>query len=114
MLTSMGFQGGCKTTAMGIMPHRDITKAIELSLSLDIRFYPQLLNVSYYEDMYAQASQHFPGIAIDAGNKRIFFDSVKFDQQLINYSESMADPGFFSLIEGSSVVYHQFRSNHNF
>jgi len=108
MLTSMGFQGSCKTTAMGIMPHRDITKALELSFSLDIPFCPQLPNVSYYEDMYAQASQHFPGITVDAENKRIFFDSAKFDQQLINYSERMADPGFFSLSEGYSVVYHQF------
>ena len=76
MLTSMGFQGSCKTTAMGIMPHRDITKALELSFSLDIPFCPQLPNVSYYEDMYAQASQHFPGITVDAENKRIF-SSIK-------------------------------------
>lgn len=95
---------------MGIMPHRDIKKALELSFSLDILFFPQLPNVNYYEDMYVQASQHFPGIVVEAENKRIFFDSTKFDQQLIEYSERMAEPGFFSLSKEYSVVYHQFLS----
>ena len=104
----MGFQGGCKTTAMGIMPHRDIAKALELAFSLDIPFYPQLPNVNYYEDMYVQASQYFPGITVDAENEKIFFDTTKFDQHLINYSERMADPGFFSLSEDYSAVYQQF------
>jgi hypothetical protein len=95
MSKSIGFQGGCRTTAMGIMPHRDIKKALELSFNLDIPFFPQLPNVNYYEDMYVQASQHFPGIIVDAENKRIFFDSAKFDQQLIEYSERMDEPGSF-------------------
>ena len=95
---------------MGIMPHRNIKKALELSFSLDIPFFPQLPNVNYYEDMYVQASQHFPGIVVDAENKRIFFDSAKFDQQLIEYSERMAEPGYFSLSGEYSVVYNQFLS----
>lgn len=49
----MGFHGGCKTTAMGIMTHTDVETALKLSLSLDIPFWPQLPNVSYYEDTYA-------------------------------------------------------------
>ena len=57
---------------MGIMPHRDVAKALELSFSLDIPFWPQLPNVSYYEDMYAPASQHFPGLTVDVENKRIY------------------------------------------
>ena len=73
MLKNMGFQGNCKTTAMGIMPHRDIEQALRLSLNLDIPFYPQLPNVSYYEDMYVQASEHFPGIVIDRENQKISF-----------------------------------------
>jgi hypothetical protein len=108
MLANMGFQGDCRTTAMGIMPHRDIAKALELSFGLDIPFYPQLPNVNYYEDMYVQASQHFPGITVDAENEKIFFDTTKFDQELIDYSERMVDPGFFSLSEDYSVVYQQF------
>jgi len=108
MLRSLGFHGGCKTTAMGIMPHTDVERALKLSLSLDIPFWPQLPHVNYREDMYAQASQHFPGITVDDENKRIYFNSVKFEEQLIDYSERMFEPGFFSLSESHSVVYHRF------
>ena len=57
MQKSLGFDGACKATAIGIMPHKDVNKALELSFSLDIPFWPQLPNVSYFEDMYVQASQ---------------------------------------------------------
>ena len=63
---------------MGIMPHTDIGKALQLSLSLDIPFWPQLPHVSYYEDMYVQASEHFPGIIVDVENQRLSFDSARF------------------------------------
>jgi hypothetical protein len=107
---SIEFQGNCQTTAMGIMPHRDIGKALELSLSLDIPFWPQLPNVSYYEDMYAQASQHFPGIVVDPKNQKIWFNSGKFERELSNYSKRMADPKTFSLSKDYSLVYHRFLS----
>ena len=45
----MNFRGNCQTTAMGIMPHTDIGNALQLSLSLDIPFWPQLPRVSYIE-----------------------------------------------------------------
>ena len=61
----LNFQASCKTTAMGIMPHTNVEKALELVLSLDIPFWPQLPNISFYEDMYVQTSQNFPGIAVD-------------------------------------------------
>jgi len=108
--TDLGFKGNCQTTAMGIMPHSDMEKALELSLKLDIPFWPQLPNVSYYEDMYVQASQHFPGIVVDAENKKISFDSARFQEELNEYSEKMADPKAFSLSEDYSVVYHRFLS----
>ena len=31
----MKLAGNCQTTAMGIMPHTDVKRAIELALSLD-------------------------------------------------------------------------------
>ena len=107
---TIGFKGNCQTTAMGIMPHTDIEKALQLSLSLDIPFWPQLPNVSYYEDMYVQASQYFPGIVADADNKKISFDSSRFQEELNDYSEKMADSATFSLSEDYSIVYHRFLS----
>ena len=93
---------------MGIMPHRDIDRALQLTLSLDIPFWPQLPHVSYYEDMYAQFSQHFPGIIIDEENKKLMFDSSKFEKELTEYSLKMEDPKAFTLSERYSVVYHRF------
>jgi hypothetical protein len=58
----MPIPGSLLTTAMAVMPHTDVERALEAALSLDIPFWPQLLNTSCFEDMYVQASEHFPGI----------------------------------------------------
>jgi len=102
------FKARCQTTAMGIMPHTDIEQALECALSLDIPFWPQLPNVSFYEDMYVQASQNFPGIVVDTENKKLQFDSAMFEKELADYAQKMADPKTFALTESYSVVYHRF------
>ena len=61
----MPIPGNLLTTAMAVMPHTDIDRAMDAALSLDVPFWPQLPNVSYYEDMYVQAAEHFPGILLD-------------------------------------------------
>ncbi|MDP2954021.1 MAG: hypothetical protein Q8O76_11985 [Chloroflexota bacterium] len=96
------------TTAMGIMPHSDVERALNLALGLDIPFWPQLPRVSFYEDMYAQASQHFPGIAVDLENERVRFDTAKFEEELTAYSEKMQEAETFALNAPYSVVYHRF------
>lgn len=93
---------------MGIMPHTDIGKVLELSLGLDIPFWPQLPHVSYYEDMYVQASEHFPGIIVDVENQRISFDWARFSSELVEYSQKMADTATFTLTDEYSAVYHRF------
>jgi len=98
----------CKTTAMGIMPHTDIEKALRLSLSLDIPFWPQLPTINFYEDMYAQLSQNFPGIAIDPDGKGISFDTAGFEQELVGYAQKMDEPEIFTISRDYSVVYHKF------
>ena len=102
------FEASCKTTAMGIMPHKDVGRALELALGLDIPFWPQLPNVSFHEDMYAQTSQGFPGIVIDLEGERVDFHSGRFEQELVIYSEKMNDPGYFALSADYSAVYHRF------
>ena len=49
---------------MAILPHDQPEPALELALSLDIPFWPQLPHLSFYEDMYVQAGEHFPGILL--------------------------------------------------
>lgn len=104
----MLFQANCRTTAMGIMPHRDIDRSMQLTLSLDIPFWPQLPHLGFYEDMYVQFSQHFPGIMVDEENRKLYFDSSRFAKDLPEYSEKMDDPKTFALNRQYSVVYHKF------
>jgi len=104
----LAFEARCGTTAMGIMPHSDVGRALELALGLDIPFWPQLPKVSLYEDMYVQASQNFPGIAIDFERGRLSFDTARFQQELDAYFEKMEAPETFALTAGYSAVFHRF------
>jgi hypothetical protein len=102
------WEANCKTTAMGIMPHTDIDKALDLVLSLDIPFWPQLPRINYYEDMYAQISEGFPGISIDVENERVLFDTNQFIDELGQYADRADKPETFMLSSEYSVVFHQF------
>ncbi|MGB2853398.1 MAG: hypothetical protein WBC55_03000 [Dehalococcoidia bacterium] len=93
---------------MAIMPHTNIEEALELVFSLDIPFWPQLPRISFYEDMYAQASENFPGIAVDIENEKLLFDTARFQQELGDYSEKMDQTETFALSQRYSAVYHKF------
>jgi len=101
-------QANCQTTAMGIMPHTDVERALQLALSLDIPFFPQLPNTGFYEDMYVQTSEHFPGIVIDPDSEKIHFDNARFDEELGEYSRIMPQAETFALNPSHSVTYQQF------
>lgn len=104
----MELEARCRTTAMGIMPHTDVDRALKLALSLDIPFWPQLPKVGFYEDMYAQASENFPGIVVDLEGQRISFDTAKFEEELGDYSQRIDSPHTFALSRDYSAVYHRF------
>ena len=80
----MPIPGNLLTTAMAVMPHTDVARALETALSLDIPFWPQLPRYSYYEDMYVQAAEHFPGIVLDVGNKSLRFSMEKFINEFLS------------------------------
>lgn len=107
-MSFIGFQADCLTTAMGILPHTDIERGLEAALSLDIPFWPQLPRVSYHEDMYVQALEHFPGVRIDPVAKKILFDLGRFYEELPSYFEKAEGPELFRLTEAFSIVYHRF------
>jgi len=104
----MALEARCRTTAMGIMPHTDVEEALRLALSLDIPFWPQLPRVSFYEDMYAQASENFPGIRVDVENGKLEFDTGRFQRDLEHYSEKIGDAETFTMSRDYSAVYHRF------
>ena len=104
----MPIPGQLLTTAMAVMPQTDVRQALDLALSLDVPFWPQLPNLSYYEDMYVQAAEHFPGIVLDMEQRTLRFSMDKFINE---YEEAMSrfeDPGYLDISETYSVVYHQF------
>ena len=74
--------GNLATTAMAVMPHTDVQRALDMAFSLDVPFWPQLPNFSYYEDMYVQAAEHFPGIVLDVEKRTLRFSMDKFIAEL--------------------------------
>jgi hypothetical protein len=104
----MSIPGNLLTTAMAVMPHRDVEQALNLAMSLDIPFWPQLPLLNYYEDMYVQASEHFPGIILDLEQKKLQFSTEKFLQEIEESMTHFADPEYFDISETYSSVYHRF------
>ncbi len=95
---------------MGIMPHKDVDKALDLALGLDIPFWPQLPHVSLYEDMYVQTSQNFPGIEINFDKGRLAFRTEKFQESLEDYFTKMDQTETYALTPEYSAVFHKFLS----
>jgi len=93
---------------MAVMPHTDVKRALETALSLDIPFWPQLPHYSYYEDMYVQASEHFPGIVLDMEKRTLRFSMEKFALELEDAMSQMDNPSYFDISPTYSVVYHEF------
>ncbi|MFO7665991.1 MAG: hypothetical protein R6V76_05180 [Desulfobacterales bacterium] len=106
----MPIPGNLLTTAMAVMPHMNVDRALETALSLDIPFWPQLPNYSYYEDMYVQAAEHFPGILLDIKNKTLRFSLEKFIDEFDETMSHFDDPEYFDISRTYSEVYHRFLS----
>jgi len=104
----MPIPGNLLTTAMAVMPHTDVDHALEVALSTDIPFWPQLPRYSYYEDMYVQASEHFPGIVLDMEKQTLRFSMDKFMGELEEAMAHFEEPEYFDISETYSVVYHRF------
>ena len=107
-LTSPVIPGGLRTTAMAILPHREVERALDLALSLDIPFWPQLPHAGYYEDMYVQASEHFPGMVLDPESNSLHFDTAGFYAGLETLLGHYDDPSYFDISPQFSVVYQKF------
>lgn len=104
----MKLEGNCQTTAMGIMPHTDVNKALDLALSLDIPFWPQLPKVNFFEDMYAQISEHFPGITLDHEKRVVSFSIDRLYENLEDFLQNWENEAYFRLSPEYSVVFHRF------
>ena len=104
----MPIPGRLLTTAMAVMPHTDPDRALEDALSLDIPFWPQLPRLSYREDMYVQAAEHFPGIVLDLENRTLGFSMDRFAAELEETLARFDDPETFDVSPAFSEVYPRF------
>jgi len=93
---------------MAVMPHMDVDRALDVALSLDIPFWPQLPRYNYYEDMYVQASDHFPGIVLDIEKRTLRFSLAKFVNELEETMAHFEEPEYFDISDTYSVVYRKF------
>ncbi len=104
----MPIPGNLLTTAMAVMPHTDPKRALEVALTMDVPFWPQLPNFDYREDMYVQAAEHFPGILLDLKGRTVRFSMDKFIMELEDAMDHFDDPTYFDISESYSAVYHAF------
>lgn len=104
----MSIPGHLLTTAMAVMPHRDVDRALQVALSMDVPFWPQLPLYSYYEDMYVQASEHFPGILLDLEKRTLRFSMEKFTAEVEDTLTHFEEGPYFDVSETYSVVYSRF------
>ena len=102
--------GKCLTTAMAIMPHTDLEAAMDIALSMDVPFWPQLPKMRYHEDMYAQSSEKFPGLTIHTEEERITFQRDQFYEELPRHFEQCESPGYYELSEEYSIAFQDFMS----
>lgn len=63
---------------------------------------------SFYEDMYVQVTENFPGITIDNREYKIFFDTDRFYEQLESYVENYDNDDYFKIKGLYSAVYRRF------
>ena len=108
MKNGLPFKADLATTAMGILPHEDVDQALELAFSLDIPFWPQLPRLSFFEDMYVQALQKFPGAVLDERAGRIYIDTQRFYNELEVFFAHEEDLCWFALSDSDSLVYRRF------
>jgi hypothetical protein len=104
----MPIPGNLLTTAMAVMPHTDVKRAIDIALTMDIPYWPQLPRLNYYEDMYVQAAEHFPGILLDLEKQTLKFSMDKFIEELEDVMAHFDSPEIFDISPQYSAVYHRF------
>ncbi len=106
----MPFEGNLLTTGMGILPHRELERAMKVAMSVDIPFWPQLPRMSFFEDMYVQASENFPGIVLEPENLNMWLNTKKFYEELENTLIHFEEEDFFRMSPKFSATYHRFMS----
>ena len=102
----------CRAAAIGSVPHTNSTAALDFALEAfsDIPFWPQLPRRAFRENMYAQFSEHLPGIQIDDHQERIWveLDDAWLDSAEVFYAAFLEeDPARFAPREEIAACLHE-------
>lgn len=103
-----------EATGLGSVPFKDPKEAYRVISEncKEIPFWPQLPKRSFLENMYAQFSEHLPGLVLDEANKNLYIDTtgvaetveevygkyLEGDIEFFRMSEERA-PGFYHFLE---------------
>ncbi len=94
-------------TAIGSLPHKDVDYAVRFVLESfkdDIPFWPQMVNLGFKENMYAQFSEGLPNIKID--EDKIFFD-IKNGVVADDFFENIDNLDYFGISEEFGCGFHK-------
>jgi len=102
-------------TGVGSLPFSNAGEALDLvfdTLDFHIPFWPQLPRRSFYENMYVQFSENFPGFKIDEVSKSVWVDTSSNDyigqlEECFNKTQS-ADLDYFAVTKPYAEALHLF------
>lgn len=102
----------CAPSVIGSLPHTDPAKAVDLIVDslCSIPTWPQMPNMGFRENMYAQYARYLPGARIDEARKKIHVDLGNYDPEDIYMKILSEDVDSFSLPEDSFAGFHEFMS----
>ncbi len=85
----MSFQANCLPTGIGSLPHTDVQEACRFIFQNlpQIPFWPQLPQLSFHENMYAQYCEGLPGLKIDENKERFYLDHTQALHDLESFYE---------------------------
>ena len=74
----MNFEPNFLTTLIGSVPYSNTAETCKkISASIDVPFWPQMVKLSFRENMYTQYGAVLPSVVIDDENEKITFDTSK-------------------------------------
>lgn len=102
----------CAPSVIGSLPHTDPARAVDLIIDSlrTIPTWPQLPNLGFRENMYAQYARYLPGAQIDEARKKIRVDLSSYDPEDIYMRIVSEDVDSFSLPEDSFAGFHELMS----
>ncbi|MDW5562020.1 MAG: hypothetical protein SA339_02250 [Methanomassiliicoccus sp.] len=102
----------CAPSVIGSLPHTDPARAVDLIMDSlrSIPTWPQLPNMGFRENMYAQYARYLPGAQIDEVRKKIRVNLSDYDPEDVYMRILSEDVDSFSLPEDSFAGFHEFMS----